>query len=658
MLASLSEAPLDDPQLVYEPKYDGIRAIAEVGSTVRLWSRLGNEKTRQFPEVVDALERWKRSLDEPVILDGEIVALDAADNPTGFQNLQGRIHLQAPGEQSAVAFIVFDLLREGTRDIRDRSLLDRRAALEGLFAKTKVPPILRLSRMVRGDGRKLFEEANRQHWEGLIAKHASSVYKSGKRSPDWHKIKIHHEQEFVVGGWTEPRQTRSYFGALLVGVFENKKLIYVGHTGTGFDERELARVMPILKRLETRECPFADVPKTNERPHWIRPELVAQVRFTEWTADNKLRHPVYLGMRDDKRAADVHREPSPRTTNLERQAKPPERRAKRGERRTSNAEPRTVAATLIEQLAELEQGRRDGFVELPGGERLKVTNLHKVFWPKKKLTKGDLFRYYARVAPYVLPAIADRPLVMKRFPNGVNAAPFYQHRATDVPPGVRSEMVTVAERRPHIIGGTLLTLMYTTQLAAISQDPWFSRLPHPEVADCAAFDLDPSEGVPFGAVLDVARWIRDELDKLGAAGVPKTSGADGLHIYVPLPAGTPYDAGLLYCQIVATIVAQRHPKVATTERAVRARGKRVYIDCFQNILGKTLASAYSARASEHAGVSTPLSWKEIEAGVDRRDFSIETVPARLDKVGDLWALLRTAKSVDLTKATRYAERSS
>jgi len=658
MLASLSEAPLDDPQLVYEPKYDGIRAIAEVGSTVRLWSRLGNEKTRQFPEVVEALERWKRSLGEPVILDGEIVALDAAGNPTGFQNLQGRIHLQAPGEQSAVAFIVFDLLREGNRDLRDQPLLERRAALEGLFAKTKVPPILRLSRMARGDGRKLFDEANRQHWEGLIAKHASSTYKSGKRSPDWHKIKIHHEQEFVVGGWTEPRQTRSYFGALLIGVYDGKKLIYVGHTGTGFDERELARVMPILKRLETRECPFGDVPKTNERPHWIRPELVAQVRFTEWTADNKLRHPVYLGMRDDKRAADVHREPSPRTTSLERQVKSPERRAKPGERRTSNTEPRRVAATLIEQLAELEQGRRDGFVELPGGERLKVTNLHKVFWPKKKLTKGDLFRYYARVAPYVLPAIADRPLVMKRFPNGVNAAPFYQHRATDVPPGVRSEMVTVAERRPHIIGGTLLTLMYTTQLAAISQDPWFSHLPHPEFADCAAFDLDPSEGVPFGAVLDVARWIREELDKLGAAGVPKTSGADGLHIYIPLPSGTPYDAGLLYCQIVATIVAQRHPKVATTERAVRARGKRVYIDCFQNILGKTLASAYSARASEHAGVSTPLSWKEIEAGVDRRDFTIETVPARLDKVGDLWAVLRTAKSVDLTSATRYAGRSS
>jgi bifunctional non-homologous end joining protein LigD len=245
---------------------------------------------------------------------------------------------------------------------------------------------------------------------------------------------------------------------------------------------------------------------------------------------------------------------------------------------------------------------------------------------------------------------------MKRFPNGVSAQPFYQHRAPEVPSGVRSEVVTVAETRAHIIGGTLKTLMYTTQLAAISQDPWFSRLPDPELADVAAFDLDPADGVPFATVLDVARWIRDELDRLGARGFPKTSGADGLHIYIPLPTGTPYEAGLLYCQIVAAIVTQKHGKAATTERAVRARGKRVYIDCFQNILGKTLASAYSARASDYAGVSTPLLWKEIEAGVDRHDFTIRTVPDRLARVGDLWAALRQSKPVDLAKVARLANR--
>jgi bifunctional non-homologous end joining protein LigD len=308
---------------------------------------------------------------------------------------------------------------------------------------------------------------------------------------------------------------------------------------------------------------------------------------------------------------------------------------------------------LVEQLAELERARRDGTLTLPDGVQLKVTNLGKVFWPKPKLTKGDLFRFYLRVSPAILPAIADRPLVLKRFPNGVAAPPFYQHRAPDVPSGIRVEAIPVADKRHHIIGGSLTTLMYTTQLAAISQDPWFSRMPHPEFADCVAFDLDPSEGVPFTRVLDVARWIRDELATLGAIGVPKTSGSEGLHIYIPLPPDTPYDAGLLYCQIVGTVVAQKHPKVATLERSVAARGKRVYIDCFQNVLTKTLASAYSARASDYAGVSTPVTWAEIDDGVDPREFTITSVPARLRKVGDLWKALRTANPTDLSRVTRY-----
>ena len=196
-----------------------------------------------------------------------------------------------------------------------------------------------------------------------------------------------------------------------------------------------------------------------------------------------------------------------------------------------------------------------------------------------------------------------------------------------------------------------------TQLAAISQDPWFSRVARPELADFAAFDLDPPESVAFRRVLDVARWIRDELDALGAIGVPKTSGSDGLHIYIPLPPGTPYDAGLLYCQIVATVVVRKHPKVATIESSVAARGTRVYIDCLQNILGKTLATAYSARASEYAGVSTPVRWQEIDAGFDRTAFTIETAPSRFEEAGDLWAALRKSKGVDLSRVTRYAERS-
>jgi bifunctional non-homologous end joining protein LigD len=286
-----------------------------------------------------------------------------------------------------------------------------------------------------------------------------------------------------------------------------------------------------------------------------------------------------------------------------------------------------------------------------------VSNLGKVFWPKAKLTKGDLMRHDVRVALYLLPILADRPLVMKRYPNGIDGKPFYQHRAPDrVPPGVRVERVASdSEVRPYLIGGSLKTLLYTAQLAAISQDPWFSRVGSEDIVDHVAIDLDPPDGTPFRRVLDVARWVRDELDALKAPGFAKTSGAGGLHVYVPMPPDTPYEAGLLFCQIVATMVAKKHPKAATIERAVKARGGRVYVDYLQNIRGKTLASAYSARASDFAGVSTPLTWTEVEEGVSPKDFTVANFAERVETVGDLWAALRKSKGADLRAVMKYAE---
>jgi bifunctional non-homologous end joining protein LigD len=655
MLATLAEAPLVDPALVYEPKYDGIRAIAEVaagGRSVRLWSRLGNDKTSQFPEVAAALAAWAKRRREPVVLDGELVALDAEGRPAGFQQLQGRIHVKDEHVAAGpAAFMLFDLLRVGERDLRGQPLTERRAALEALVKGARTP-LLRLSEQVAGDGRALYQRAIASGWEGLIAKRAASKYRSGKRSPDWNKLKVVHEQEFVIGGWTEPRQTRTHFGALLLGVYEGHRLVYAGHTGTGFDEKELSRLMARMRPLETPDCPFSAVPGSNERPHWIRPELVAQVKFAEWTRDDKLRHPVYIGLRDDKRPRDVVRE---RGVRLDRSttgrlssasAVPASARVRTGP--ASVAPPKLVdTSTIVDQLRALEDARRDGVIQLPGGDTLAVTNLHKVFWPQLKLTKGDLFRYYAQVAPFILPVVAERPLVMKRFPNGIDAKPFYQHRAQDVPPGVRVESVPSVDEVPRLVGGELKTLLYMCQLAAISQDPWFSHVQSPGIPDQVALDLDPPDGARFEQVLDVARWIRDELAALGVFALPKTSGASGLHIFIPLAPGTPYEAGLIFCQLVATLVAEKHPKVATVERSVRARGARIYVDYLQNIEGKTLASAYSARASEYAGVSTPLTWKEVDRGIRREDFTIVTVPARLRKVGDLWAPLRTARGADL-----------
>jgi bifunctional non-homologous end joining protein LigD len=306
---------------------------------------------------------------------------------------------------------------------------------------------------------------------------------------------------------------------------------------------------------------------------------------------------------------------------------------------------------VLQQLEQIEQGPNSGTLKLPGGSTLDVSNLRKLFWPKLKLTKGDLMRYYVQVAPFILPVVTDRPLIMKRFPNGIAGQAFYQQRAPDkVPSGVRVAEVTGDKEVPsRLIGGNLMTLLYMTQLAAISQDPWFSRVQSPGAADWCAIDLDPMPGVKFAKVLDVARWVRDELAKLKVPGFPKTSGSSGLHIYVPLRKGTPYESGQIFCQIVATVVAEKHPKVATVARSVKARGQTVYVDYLQNIEGKSIACAYSARASDFAGASAPLTWAEVDAGVDPREFTIKTLPERIKKKGDLWAPSLSAEGVDLRR---------
>ena len=305
--------------------------------------------------------------------------------------------------------------------------------------------------------------------------------------------------------------------------------------------------------------------------------------------------------------------------------------------------------SLLTQFDELEAGPGGGVITF-GGERLDVSNLRKLFWPKLKLTKGDLFRHYVRVAPFLLPVLDDRPLVMKRYPNGIAGAPFYQHRAPDkVPADVRIERVNAgSEIRPHLIGGGLATLLYTAQLGAISQDPWFSRVQTPGMIDHIAIDLDPPDGLPYRRVLDVARWVRDALVTVKATGFAKTSGAGGLHVYVPMPPQTTYETGWLFAQMIATMVAERHPKEATIERSVKARGRRIYVDYMQNALGKTLASAYSARASEFAGVSTPLTWDEVDEGVSPRDFTVANFDQRITSAGDPWAALRKSKGTKLS----------
>ncbi|MFN8060025.1 MAG: DNA ligase D [Vicinamibacterales bacterium] len=701
MLATLTDRPaeslLHNDRWVYEPKYDGIRALVSVEPghptpRVRMWSRNGNEKTKQFPDLVRDLKLFGRHVKGPILLDGEIVALDAHGKPTTFGRIQPRLHVQNEREILAlvasqpVAFVAFDVLRDGAEDVRGLPLSDRRIRLERIFGN-EATSLVRHGDFAAGDGRHLYEQAQRLDWEGLVAKSAESRYESGRRSPAWLKIKLTKRQEFVVGGWTEPRQSRAFFGALLVGVYDpparpghappdDQQLVFVGQVGTGFTDAELARLWHLLKPLERKTCPFdrriedrARAHWTKMEPaHWVTPTLVAEVKYGEWTADGFLRHPVYLGLRDDKDARTIGRERaapssapaaklhSPRvhvSTAMPPKRRQPSRRTRATARPAISAADRRHLDGLVDELQRLEDARRDGALDLGDGHRLEVSNLSKVFWPSSGLTKGDLLRYYVRVSPWLLPAIADRPLVMKRFPDGVKGKSFYQHRPPDHPPeGVRVALVPERSAdeeaiKPMFVGGSLFTLLYMTQLAAVSQDPWFSRVSTPQCMDYMALDLDPMPGVPFARVLDVARWVRDELEAMHVPSVAKTSGSSGLHIYIPMPEGITYELGQMFGRIVATIVASRHPDVATVERKVGTRGRTVYVDFLQNIQGKTLATAYSARASEFAGVSTPLTWEEVDEGVSPQDFTIVNAVERFGRVGDLWAALRDGPAADL-----------
>ena len=664
MLATVgTEIPRGDGW-VFEPKYDGIRVLGFASSKgVALMSRNGLDKTRQFPEIADALRALHGRAKRSFVVDGEIVAMRDG-SPARFQELQSRMHvndrdvIESHRTESPAALIVFDMLVDGKQALVAEPWRVRRKHLAALLRPPGRSNALRLSD-VADDGDAMLREARRHAWEGVIAKRADAPYDTGKRSRSWLKLKIERRQEFVIGGWTEPRKSRVHLGALLLGYYDaDGTLAYAGHTGTGFNQRSLLDTYRRLRRIERKRSPFATTPRTNERAHWVQPALVAEVKFNEWTADGRLRQPVFLGLRDDKSPREVVHEPeslatrsyanhgrvratSARSVAASVKSNGVSRRPPRGRYSppTTRLLPRD-AERIAHQIEAIEHDGGSGVLDLPTGE-LEVSNLDKVFFPETKHTKGDVIRYYARIAPFLLPAIADRPLVMKRFPNGVRGKTFYQQRApADRPASVRVEAVSDdgLTTQDRIIGGDLATLLYVVQLGAISIDPWHSRVQSVKYADYSIIDLDPGPRARFAHVVEVAHVVKSVLDDLGLHGLPKTSGASGVHIVLPLGPGIPNDGARIVAEMVARKVAEREPKIATVERWVTARPSgAVYVDFLQNIRGKTVAGVYSVRAQPRPSVSTPLTWDELDENLDPSAFTIDTVLARVRTTGDLWA---------------------
>ncbi|MDQ3674595.1 MAG: DNA ligase D [Gemmatimonadota bacterium] len=622
------------PGWTFEPKYDGIRVLAYATSeSVKLVTRNGKDKAQQFPEIVAVLRKLASQTKRSFVLDGEIVALIDGE-PARFQELQSRMHvkestvIERHSSSSPAALILFDMLVDGDDILIREPWTKRRERLVKRIGKRESAQ-LRVTDSSEGDGAKMLENARRQGWEGIIAKKADSRYEPGNRSRSWLKLKIEFRQEFVIGGYTEPRNSREHIGALLLGYFDHDRFIYVGHTGGGFTRQGLVEMHRKLKPLEVKSSPFEEIPKTNEKAHWVKPKIVVEVKFNEWTSDRRLRQPIFLGVRDDKPASKVGLEaPSVQKKSTKRKTV-----------RKATAT-RTDTASMLEQLTAIEESGRDGSLDFGDGRALKVSNLGKVFFPKEKISKGDMMRYYTRIAGFILPAIQDRPLVLRRFPNGIDGEAFYQQKASETTPKeVRVEVIAndEGEKQPRFIGGDLLTLLYTIQLGAISVDPWHSRIQSCDYADYTIIDLDPGPRANFERVKQVARWAKGVIDGLGLHGAIKTSGSTGLHIYLPLPPKTPNDAATLVAQMIATKVAESHPKEATIERFVKARGgASVYVDYLQNIKGKTVAGPYCVRARPGAPVSTPLEWSELTEDLEPRDFTIENAPERFEKLGDIW----------------------
>jgi bifunctional non-homologous end joining protein LigD len=656
MLASIGTDIPSGDDWTFEPKYDGVRVLAYAsGNSVRLITRNGKDKSPQFPEVADAVRSLARARKRPFVIDGEIVAIDG-DSPARFQALQGRMHLQGAdaiaGQVTSApsALFAFDALVDGADTLLDEPWTVRRKRLERLIG-SRPPKSIRLADTGPGDGAKLLARARRDDWEGIIAKRTNSVYRPGARSRDWLKLKVEFRQEFVVGGFTEPRNSREHFGAMLLGYYDGDDLVYVGHTGGGFNRESLAAMAKRLEKLERKSSPFSTPVRTNEKPHWVKPDIVVEVKFNEWTADNRLRQPIFLGVRDDKDPREVTREATSVQRGAARHAgartragaaataKPKKQVAARHATKITSTKPDALEA----QLQTAEDEGRDAHVTLGRGIELKLSSLDKIWFPGRAggYTKGDVLRYYARMAPYILPVMQDRPLVLKRFPDGIDGEAFYQQKAPTNPPnGVDVGTIEDADgdRVERLVGGSLATLLYQVQLGTISVDPWHARVKTLGFADYAVIDLDPGPNAKFGRVVEVAAWVREELDALGLHAGIKTSGASGIHIFLPLPPKTSNESALLIAQIVATRVAAAHPKEATVERAVAGRSKTsVYVDYLQNVLGKSVAAAYAVRAKPGATVSTPIDWSELGPKLDPRDHTIETMPGRVARVGDIWA---------------------
>ena len=648
-LATLADKPFSNPDWLFEIKWDGERALAFIrDGDVELRSRSARNITAEYPEL---RELAKRVNARKAILDGEVVVLDEGGR-SEFARIQPRFGVVNPPrslqEKAPVTYYAFDLLYADGYDLRGVALEQRKEELRRILSTSER---VRFSDHQVEKGLELFEVAKRQGLEGIIAKRRDSIY-AGRRSPQWLKFKIVSDTDVVVGGFTAPRKTRDHFGALLMGLYDGKKqLEYIGSVGTGFTQESLDRTFKTLSQLRVAKSPFRDAPRLKESITWVKPELVARIKYGNWTNDGTLRQPVFMGFQEDRRPQECRLDdqefahPAQEAKKAVVEAK----NERRGRKTTHTGESSALGASAsrnrlpAESLEkELASGQRESIEVELDGKPLGLTHLNKVWFPKNpELRKRDVLAYYLRVAPHILPFLKDRPMVLKRYPNGIGEKFFFQKAASESRPAwIRTIQIESKERGediPYFLVDDVADLLYLTNLGCIDHNPWSSRADDQQHPDFVFFDLDPTDGTSFEAVLTVARAVEKHLRSMRLRSYLKTSGATGIHIFVPLEPQYSYDEVRLFAGAIGQRVGAELPNLVTSERSVGKRKKgTVLIDALQNSLGKPLAAVYSLRPMPGAPVSTPVSPAELQKGFQPGDFTIETMFTRLKRSGDLW----------------------
>lgn len=637
-MAHTREHAFNDEDWIFEVKWDGYRAIAEVNKkNIRFYSRNGLSFEKLYPAVVEELKKLK----EDVVLDGEVVVLDKNDRPS-FQKLQH----YTENRSLPLVYYVFDCLRYKGKDITDLPLTERKKIAARVLP---VSNVLKYSDHVDTDGKSFFENAVKLGLEGIIAKRADSKYAVGRRTHDWLKIKNHNTQEAVIAGYTEPRGSRKHFGALVLGMYEKGTLKYIGHTGTGFTEKILKDVYTTLQSSVRKNSPFDKKVPINAPVTWVDPVHVCAVKYTEVTDEGILRHPVFMGLRIDKKAKEVD--------HLDVEV--PSHDKENGKVKKAAKQSVVKKSTAKKAVKRKTTGKPDGELVKVQGHELKLTHLDKLYWPDEGITKGEVIEYYNRVYKYIIPYLKDRPQSLKRNPNGINDKGFFHKDAGDAAPEWVDSIELYSESADkeidYIVCNNKATLLYMNNLGCIEINPWNSRTKHLDNPDYLIMDIDPSDKSTFDEVIDTAQVIKAVLDKAGAASFCKTSGASGLHIYVPLGAKYDYDQARSFAEIIASLTLEQLPDITTMERSLSKRKDKIYLDYLQNKRGQTLAAVYSLRPVPGATISTPLDWKEVKHGLSPAQFTMKTISKRLDKKGDLFKDV-LLKGIDMGKCLKKLER--